>query len=85
MCIFLWLSLFPEQTRSLFEYKCKQPFIPTKQFGEALSMFKQTGSVIISGKPGEGKTFTAYKLIESLGLTGMLSSPKSKQNDNQFK
>ena len=65
-------SCFAEQTRILLEYRCKQPFIPTKQFGEALSILNQKGCVIISGKPGEGKTFTAYKLVEKIGLSGML-------------
>ena len=62
--------LLIDQTRTLLEYKCSQPFVPTTQYSDAKSLLEQTGSVTISGKPGEGKTVTAYRLIESMEITG---------------
>lgn len=59
-----------EQTATILKYKCSQPFVSTTQFNEAKSILEREGCVTISGKPGEGKTLAAYRLIESVGAQG---------------
>lgn len=59
-----------EQTATILKYKCSQPFVFTTQFNEAKSILEREGCVTISGKPGEGKTLAAYRLIESIGTQG---------------
>ena len=50
----------------MLEEKKKHPFVETTQYDKAKDMLEQNHAIVIAGKPGEGKTLTALRLMDSL-------------------
>lgn len=53
-------------TRILIQETMKQPFVETDQYKMALDILKDSRSVVVAGKPGEGKTNIALHLAHEM-------------------